>query len=154
MCSNCPSFRFPLDPPKGGKGSKLSEASGVSASARMPVLVLLEAAKERYTRNHSSSESTTPRMSGEGTGGTIHPHTSATGLDYSTILTRDQQSQLPVAVLAAQRLSNHNPRQGRLGRLLSIKEVPNDIHQPQSTPRESTSTQRAQHPSDMNGLGF
>ena len=111
----------------------------------MPVLALLEAARERYTRNHSSSEATTPRMSGEGTGGAIHPHTSATGLDYSTVPTRDQQ-QPPGAVPAAQRLSSHNPRQARLSRLLSIKEVPNDVRQPQSTPRDS--------PADMNGLGF
>lgn len=111
----------------------------------MPVLALLEAARERYTRNHSSSESTTPRMSSEGTGGATCQRNSATGLDYSTVPIRDQQQ--PGAV-PAQFLSSfgNNIRQARLSHLLSIKEAPNDIHQP--------SQRSEQRPEDGNGLGF
>ena len=111
--------RYPLDPPK-GKGNKVTEASGVLASARMPVLALLEAAKERYGGLHGNSDSTTPRMSGETGGSGAQPCSSIAGLDFSAMPIRDQQAAATTSAFG------YGVRQARLSQLMSIKEAPSD----------------------------
>ena len=92
----------------------------MSASARMPVLALLEAAKERHGRLHGTSDSTTPRMSGETGGSNAQPCSSIAGLDFSAMPIRDQQGAATTSAFS------YGVRQARLSQLMSIKEAPND----------------------------
>ena len=117
--------RFPLDPPK-GKGGRLADGSGILASANMPVLLLVEDARERYIRLHGS-DATTPRMSGEsGARGTPNrQHSGNNALGYA-LTARDQQITVHESPKRSQ--SSLGKAQLALGRLIPIKEVKEAPH--------------------------